>query len=143
VQAGFGVSWSPWPMLRFDAGVGMVHKQAREDFYTYTGPLALLAGTWLLGRGQFLLSTFTYEHDGYEGAETVISRTTRRDDVYLAGLTYGLPLASILPFAAASGALRDTLFTANATYLNERSTIENYRYDDWRFTILWTKRFQF
>lgn len=35
------------------------------------------------------------------------------------------------------------MFTVNATYLNEQSTIENYQYDDLRFTVLYTKNFEF
>ena len=143
VQGGVGAIWSPWPTLRFEGGVGMVHKDAREDFYTYTGPIAMLNGTWLLGRGQFLLGSFAFEYDGYDGPEKVISGKTRRDEVYLAGLTYGVPLSLLLPFASSSRALRDTVLTVNATYLNERSTLENYQYDDWRFTLLWTKSFAF
>ena len=138
-----GASWSPWPTLRFDASIGGLDKEARETFYSYSGPIANVSGTWLLGRGQFLLSTFTFEYDGYDGPEEIISEKTRRDEVYLASLSYGVPMSVLLPFAASSRALRDTLLTVNATYLNERSTVENYQYDDWRFTLLWTKTFAF
>jgi len=130
-------------MLRFDAGAGGVSKLADQDFYTYSGPLAYLSGTWLLGRGQFLLSTFTFEYDGYEGPEPIISTETRRDAIYVGGITYGAPLGFLLPFLAHSHAFRDTLFTVNATHLNEQSTIENYTYDDLRFTVMYTKNFEF
>jgi len=143
VQGGAGATWTPWPMLRFDAGAGGVYKVADQDFYTYSGPLAYLSGTWLLGRGQFLLSTFTFEYDRYEGPEPIISAETRRDAIYVGGITYGAPLGLLLPFLAHSHVFRDTLFTVNATYLNEQSTIENYQYDDWRFTVMYTKNFEF
>jgi tetratricopeptide (TPR) repeat protein len=143
VQGGVGATWTPWPMLRFDAGAGGVYKAADQDFYAYSGPLAYLSGTWLLGRGQFLLSTFTFEYDGYEGPEPIISSETRRDAIYLGGITYGAPLGFLLPFLGRSPAFRDTLFTVNATYLNVQSTIENYQYDDLRFTVMYTKNFEF
>lgn len=143
VQGGAGATWTPWPMLRFDAGAGGVYKVADQDFYTYSGPLAYLSGTWLLGRGQFLLSTFTFEYDRYEGPEPIISAETRRDAIYVGGITYGAPLGLLLPFLAHSHVFRDTLFTVNATYLNEQSTIENYSYDDLRFTVMYTKNFEF
>ncbi len=103
----------------------------------------LLSGTWLLGRGQFLLSTFSFEYDGYQGPEPIISPKTRRDEIYIGGLTYGAPLGFLMPFLPPSRAFRDTLITVNATYLNEQSTIENYQYDDLRFTVMYTKSFQF
>lgn len=141
-QGGIGATWTPTPTLRFDAGAGLVSKWADQDFYAYTGPLAGLSGTWLLGRGQFLLSTFTYEYDAYSGPEPIISSKTRRDSIYIGGLTYGAPLGFLLPFLNVPRALRDTMLTVNATYLNEQSTIENYQYDDWRVTVLYTKNFE-
>ena len=83
------------------------------------------------------------EYDGYEGPEPIISEGTRRDEIYVGGLTYGAPLGFLLPFWARERALRDTLMTFNATYLNEQSTIENYEYDDLRFTVMVTKSFEF
>jgi hypothetical protein len=143
VQGGAGVTWTPLPILRFDAAVGGVSKSADQDFYAYAGPLAFLGGTWLLGGGQFLLSTFTYEYDGYAGPEPIVSSRTRRDSIYVGGITYGAPLGFLMPFLARSRAVRDTLVTVNATYLNEQSTIENYQYDDLRFTVMYTKNFEF
>jgi hypothetical protein len=143
VQGGIGATWTPIPVLRIDAGVGGVYKAADQDFYSYTGPVAFLGGTWLLGRGQFLLSTFTFEYDGYEGPEPIVSSKTRRDQIYIAGLTYGAPLAFLMPFLSHTAAFRDTLLTVNATYMDEQSTIENYRYDDLRFTVMYTKNFEF
>jgi len=35
------------------------------------------------------------------------------------------------------------MLTVNATYLSEQSTIENYQYDDWRVTVLYSKNFEF
>jgi tetratricopeptide (TPR) repeat protein len=142
-QGALGVTWTPGPTWRFDAAAGFVDKQADQDFYTYVGPLAVLSGTWLLGQGQFLLANFSFEYDDYAGPEVVISSRTRRDAIYLAGLTYGAPLGFLLPFLSPPRAVRDTLLTVNGTYLNEQSTIPNYQYDDWRFTVLFTKNFDF
>jgi hypothetical protein len=143
IQGVVGASWTPIPILRFDGGVGGLHKVADQDFYTYSGPLVYLGGTWLLGRGQFLLSTFSYEYDGYAGPEPIVSTRIRRDSIYVGGLSYGAPLGLLLPFVSHSAAVRDTLVTVNATYLNEQSTIENYQYDDWRFNMMFTRSFEF
>jgi tetratricopeptide (TPR) repeat protein len=143
IQAGVGATWVPTPVLRLDGGIGVVHKHAEEEFYTYSGPAVLLAGTWLLGQGQFLLPSFTFEYNGYQGPEPIISSETRRDEIYVGGITYGAPLGFLLGFLDPPRALRDTLFTVNATYLNEQSSLENYEYDDWRITFLWTKQFEF
>lgn len=143
VQGVVGANWTPRPILRFDAAVGGLHKEADEDFYDYSGPIAFASGTWLIGGGQFLLSTFAFEYDGYEGPEPIVSEKDRRDEIYVAGLTYGAPLSFLLPFLAHSRVFRDTLLTLNATYLNAQSTIENYQYDNLRFTMMYTKTFDF
>ncbi len=143
VQAQAGASFTPLPMLRVDAGTGFVHKHAKERFYTYTGPTAFLSGTVLLGQGQFLLSSFSFEWDAYRGHEPIVSHRNRRDAIYTGGLSYGAPMGFLLPFLASSRFLRDTLFTLNATYLNEQSTLRNYQYDDWRLSFLWSKNFEF
>jgi hypothetical protein len=143
VQGGIGASWAPWPRLRLDAGAGWLHKDADQEFYQYTGPAAYLGATYLLGRGQFLLSTFSYEYDRYDGPDPIVSPDTRRDSIYVGGLTYGVPLGVLLPFLGSSRALGDTLLTANATYVNENSNLENYTYDDWRVSILFNKSFEF
>ena len=143
IQGGVGASWAPRPRLRFDAGAGFLHKDADQEFYTYTGPAAFASVTYLLGRGQFLLSTFSYEYDRYDGPDPIVSVDKRRDSVYVSGLSYGIPLGVLMPFLGSSPAVRDTLLTANATYVNEDSNIENYTYDDWRLSILFTKNFEF
>ena len=143
IQGGAGASWTPCPRLRLEAAAGYIHKHGDQEFYSYVGPQAYLSGSYLLGRGQFLLSTFTYEYNGYDGADPIVSRDKRRDSIYIGGLTYGVPMGVVLPFLASSRALRDTLFTANVTYVNEDSNLDNYSYDDWRFSILWTKNFEF
>lgn len=143
VQTIAGATWTPWPTLRFDGGAGVLHKHAEEQFYTYTGPTTFVSGTWLLGQGQFLLSTFSYEYDAYRGHDPIVSHNARRDSIYTGGVSYGAPMGFLLPFLASSRVLRDTLFTLNATYLNEQSTIRNYQYDDWRLSMLWTKNFEF
>lgn len=142
-DGGVGVSWFPLPVLRLDAGVGGVGKRADQDYYTYSGPQALLASTWLMGRGQFLLSSFFFEYDDYEGPELIVSTRTRRDAWYRGRVTYGAPLGFLLPFLSPPKAVRDTIMTANVEYLNVQSTLTNYEFDDWRLSLLFTKNFDF
>lgn len=142
-EGGLGASWTPLPTLRIDAGVGFVDKQADQAYYTYVGPQAVLGTTWLLGQGQFLLSTFFFEYDGYEGPEPFVSTTTRRDQWYRGRVSYGAPLGFLLPFLSPPRAIRDTVMTANVEYLNVQSNITNYQFDDWRLSILFTKSFDF
>ncbi len=143
VEGGLGASWSPLPVLRLDAGAGGVTKQADQEYYTYSGPQALLASTWLIGRGQFLLSSFFFEYDAYEGPELIVSRRTRRDAWYRGRVTYGAPVGFLLPFLSPPKAIRDTIMTANVEYLNVQSNLTNYEFDDWRISLLFTKNFDF
>lgn len=142
-EAGLGGGFTPLPVLRFDAGAAYLNKQADEDFYTYQGPLVVVSATYLLGQGQFALGTFSFEYDGYEGPELVISPDTRRDKNYLGRLTYGAPLGFLLGFLSPPKGVRDTVFTVNGEYLNVDSNLLNYSYDNWRVSLLFTKSFDF
>jgi hypothetical protein len=142
-EAGLGAAYNPLPTLRIDANATYMNKQADVDYYTYQGPLAALSATYLLGSGQFLLGSFLYEWDSYEGPEPTISFRTRRDSNYLGRLTYGAPLGFLLGFLSPPKALRDTVFTVNGEYLYVDSNIENYAYDNWRVSLLFTKSFDF
>ncbi len=142
-EGGLGLAWAPLPFLRFDAGAAVVSKDADEVFYSYTGPQIGLGATWLLGRGQFVLSTFGWEYDIYQGPEQIISSETRRDSMYRGRISYGAPLGFFLQHFSPPRAVRDTVLTLNSEYLNVQSTIPNYQYDDWRFSFLFTKSFDF
>ena len=142
-EAGLGGAYNPIPTLRIDAAASYINKQARQDFYTYQGPLAALSATYLLGQGQFLLGTFIFEWDSYEGPEPIISFRTRRDLDYLGRVTYGAPLGFLLGWLSPPRAVRDTVFTLNGEYLYVDSNIQNYTYDNWRVSLLFTKSFDF
>lgn len=142
-EAGLGAAYNPLPLLRLDAAASYVNKQADADFYTYQGPLAALSATYLLGQGQFLLGSFLFEWDSYQGPEEIISYRTRRDLNYLGRITYGAPLGFLLGFLSPPKAVRDTVFTLNGEYLYVDSNIRNYTYDNWRVSLLFTKSFDF
>jgi tetratricopeptide (TPR) repeat protein len=142
-EGGLGLSWTPLPTLRIDAGAGFVDKQADQDYYAYVGPQAVLGTTWLLGQGQFLLSTFFFEYDDYAGPQLPFYTKTRRDAWYRGRISYGAPLGFLLPFVSPPRAVRDTILTLNVEYLNVQSTITNYQFNDWRLSFLFTKNFDF
>lgn len=142
-EGGLGLAWNPLPALRVDVGLGGVDKEALQGYYAYTGPQVAIGTTWLLGRGQFLLSTFFFEYDGYDGPEPFVSTKTRRDEWYRGRISYGVPVGVLIPFLSPPRQVRDTLMTANVEYLNVQSNIINYAFDDWRISILFTKNFDF
>ncbi len=143
VAAGVNAAWTPRPWVRLDLGAAFLDKEARQDYFAFRGPLAAVGATWLPGHGQFLLSSFSFQYDGYLGPERVVSFKRRRDEWYRGRVGYGAPLGFLLRFLAPPKAVRDTVVTVNGEYLNVQSNITNYQYDNWRFTVLFTRSFDF
>jgi len=141
-EAGLGAGWNATPRLRFDLGLGVIDKFARVGFYAYTGPFAVLSSTYLLGRGQFLISSFSYEHDFYDDPDPLVAPgRTRHDGLARGRLVYGVPLGILSALFEVPRSIGQTIFSVNGEYLNVQSNIRNYQYQNWRVSMLFTRNF--
>lgn len=102
--------------------------------------------TWLLGDGQFLLSSATYGIDSYDQPDPTISPDSRRDNTFRLRSTYGTPLQTAFD-ALSLGALPknfgNILFTLTLEGTWAQSTITNFAYTNYKVESLLTKRWEF
>ena len=119
-------------------------KHAARNYYEYNGYGVQLSHTWLLGKGQFLTNSYSYETDGYDTPDTAISVRRRRDDQHRVRVTYGAPVSlflgqKLLPRQV----LKDLLFTLTFENFHSDSNIRNYTYTDTKVAGMLTKSLEF
>ena len=130
LSLGLGASRQLGPVMRVGASYTRTEKDARKRYNAYSRDALGLDHAWLLGRGRFLLSALTVNLDRYEHPDDAISLKTRRDDTFRARMTFGTPLGFI------AGPLNDLLFTAGYEYFHSLSTLETYRYDNGKASMM-------
>ena len=133
ITAGFDYVLNP--TMRVGAGYLHTWKHAAKH-YNQFGRDGLLADyIWLLGKGTFLLSNFTFNYDQYDQPDVALSSKYRRDTTFRASATYGLPLNLAHP------ALKDFLMTFTYEYYHALSNIENFGYSNNKIGTLLTYKF--
>ena len=132
------------PTMRLDLIGTWAEKNTKAPYFDYTEYGAQVRHTWLLGKGQFLQSAFSYDKDTYEDPDHALSGRTRVDSLYRTRLTYGLPvgivpLLNLLP----KSVLNNLGFTLTAEYFKSQSKLLNYKYGNMKVQGLFTKKFEF
>lgn len=140
------------PAHRLSAEFTLADKSARGSSFDdrthrvfgYFGQELQLRHTWLLGRGQFLLTTASVGRDSYDRADfRVTTQRTRRDLRTRASVIYGAPLEFLIPGVELPEPLRTLLVSVSAEYYRVSSNITNYTFDNAKATLLFTKSFSF
>jgi hypothetical protein len=139
------------PAHRLDAELTLADKSARGSstdntsrVFGYFGEEFELRHTWLLGRGQFLLTTASVGWDSYDRADfRVTTKRERRDLRTRANVIYGAPLEFLLPGVELPESLRTLLISVSAEYYRVSSNITNYTFDNAKATLLFTKYWSF
>ena len=122
----------------FSATTGIV-----EKFVSFEREQLRLNHTWLLGSGQFLLNSFTYQRDRYEDPDSFVSASLRRDDIFRYRVTYGAPLSFIFGEGTLPEVLGDISFTPSVEVLRSMSNINNSDYENVKVQALLTKSWRF
>ena len=99
--------------------------------------------TWLLGDGQFLLNSLTYQRDRYNDADSFVSKRTRRDDIIRYRLTYGAPLGFLFGVDVLPEVLENVSFTPSIEVVRSRSNINNNDTKNFKVQGLLTKSWSF
>jgi len=141
------VDWAYSPTMRVGGEVYVGQKNASVEFESFSRFGVRANHTWLLGRGQFLLTGASAEMTDYDGPDFFVSPTTvREDEVYRANIAYGVPLATIAAALASDDWLPSYIGSINliAQYEYEKSSsnLSNYDYEANRAQLLMSKRFQ-
>jgi hypothetical protein len=142
-QLDLGAEWPLGPTQRLGGQLGATHKQAREDYHAYTGGAALLSHTWLLGGGQFLLSTAVAQYDTYREAQEFVSHRRRRDAKLRGQLLYGVPLERLVGGWLELRALRGTVVTLRVEHIDNASTLRNYEYTNTAYALSFSSSFEY
>lgn len=132
VEGSAGASYVLTPGMSLFGGYSHVDQGAAAKFDAYRRDSFTLGHGWLLGRGQFLLSSLIANVDGYRAAEPAVSQRARRDATYRARATYGVPLAFV------AKALRDASWTLTYEYYQATSNLTNYAYSNNKYSTLLT-----
>lgn len=162
-KSGAGIETAPTaylmtgPRFDFDAGLvftlgpehqltvsaGFVAKGAREEFHAYDGGRLQATHLWLLGQGQFLIGSLSFERLIYDDVDPIVDpEIRRRDNTWRARVTYGTPLAALFGDDLPEG-LGELVWTATAELTIADSTLPNYTYRNLRLQSLLSKRWEF
>ena len=114
-----------------------------EKFASFQREQLTLSHTWLLGNGQFLLNSLTYQRDRYEDADSFVSKRTRRDDIFRYRLTYGAPLAFLFGAGILPEAFENISFSPSIDIVRSRSNINNNDTKNFKVQVLLTKSWSF
>jgi hypothetical protein len=120
------------PRNRLQLVLEHTRNSAARTWESYHRDGATLVHTWLLGSGAFLLSSFTTNLDRYDGADPFIAPTTRRDNTFRLRSTFGIPLGSL---GDVPDGWSDVSLTATVEAYRQISTITNYTYTNYRYSI--------
>ncbi len=97
--------------------------------------------TWLFEDGDFLLTSLTIGHDRYDRNDPSVATDTRSDKFGRLRLTYGIPVSAIgddVPRV-----LEDLTFTLSAEAYRQLSNITNFSYNNYRFAVGVSRRWEF
>ena len=111
--------------------------------FAFTRAQIRLSHTWLMGGGQFLLNSLTFQRDRYEDPDPAISAITRHDDILRYRLTYGAPLSFFFGEGTLWPAVADITFTPSVEILRAESNLTNFEIRNAKFQALLTKTWKF
>jgi hypothetical protein len=142
-DAEVGGRWTINPANQLELSFNLTDKNAEVGYEAYKGEGVQLSHTWLLGNGQFLLSNAQAGLQIYDQRDSFISAKTRRDWTYLGRVTYGVPVANLLPEDTVPQGLAGLVMTTSVEAQRVKSSIANYDYSTIRGQWLLSKRWEF
>lgn len=138
------------PKHRFEATAKFTRKLPQSFApNNYRGYKAGLRHTWILGGGQFLLSSGSYEAKLYNRADPAVTNfQVRHDELLRLSVTYGAPLGMVLDKfnIGQSGyfdVFRDFTWTVTAEITDQAANIENFSYQNRRIQTMLTRTWNF
>ena len=142
-----GGSFVLTPISLLSGDLTILDKSAKGSlgagFFSFTRAQIRLSHTWLMGGGQFLLNSLTFQRDRYEDPDPAISAITRHDDILRYRLTYGAPLSFFFGEGTLWPAVADITFTPSVEILRAESNLTNFEINNAKFQALLTKTWKF
>ena len=135
------------PIHLLSGDVTFLDKNAKgnfgTEFFSFRRAQLRLSHTWLLGSGQFLLNSLTFQRDHYQDPDAAVSIVTRRDEIWRYRMTYGAPLSFIFGKGTLWEAVEDVTFTPSVDILRQGSNLINFEVSNIKFQALLTKTWNF
>lgn len=145
VEAGAGYTIND--SMRVAANYTYGDKDADEPYHSYESHKVRASYTWVFPNRMFALASASVEFIDFDDVDPFISPTiTREDTDSRVRLTYGLPMSLVATTVGAErepAFLRDLVVSVSGEYFRSDSNITNFDYENWRTSVLVTKRFTF
>ncbi len=140
---GVGVGHTLSPTMKITVETDHIVKHAQRNFNIYRGQSLKLSHNWLLGKGMFLITSLSGEIDRYETGDPSVSGSTRHDRIGKAGMTFGIPLNTVIPTEIPIPVLRDLYMTVSVSATRQLSNLTNYTYNNRTASVQLSKRWEF
>lgn len=140
------LNYTMTPEMQFGVNVDLDNKSIDDDskeYNAYEGYAVTGSHTWLLGEGQFLLTSASFGINAYDKPDRAISARKRRDEQYSARMTYGAPLELWLGWMLPDILTKDVTATFSFEQSRTHSNITNYTYKNSKITTMLSRRIAF
>ncbi len=143
LDGSFGVRYRILPPMSLSIAYRALDKHASRKYNAYTGQGISFGHNWLLGKGQFLLTSLDLDRDRYASPEYAISTRNRRDGTLRTRVTYGLPLEVIGIGKVIPPPFKGMLLTVTYEFFRSLSNVTNYTYTNNKYQLMLTKSWEF
>lgn len=140
---GVGVNYALGPTMTISAETNHIVKHAQRNFNDYRSQTLSLSHNWLLGKGMFLYTTLTGEITRYGTGDPTVSGLTRHDRLGSVGMTFGIPLNTVINAQVPIPLLRDLFMTVSVSTTRALSNLTNYTYTNRTASFQLSKRWEF
>ncbi|MDP6708322.1 MAG: hypothetical protein QF893_18420 [Alphaproteobacteria bacterium] len=144
IDAGAGFDYTILPTLLAKGTGTFTRKMADENYEEYTGGRLDASLTTLLFGDHFLQGSVAVGLREYDAPDLFFSTKTRGDKFATLRVAYGLPIASVarsLTGTEPSFLLEDLMLVPSIELYRQVSNITNFEYDNARFMLTLSKRF--
>lgn len=141
LQLKLGTSQILDPTQRVRVTLERTRNSSSRRFNSYNRHELSGTHTMLFGSGDFLLSSLTLTHDGYDGNDPTVSSNKRVDKAGRLRFTYGIPLGALADDAPEFW--KDFTLTASAEAFRQASSITNFTYNNYRVSFGINRRWEF
>jgi hypothetical protein len=142
-STGVGVNYALSPTMSISAETNHIVKHAQRNFNDYRSQKLALSHNWLLGKGMFLYTTLTGEMTRYGTGDPTVSGLTRHDRIGSVGMTFGIPLNTVINAQVPIPLLRDLFMTVSVSATRALSNLTNYTYNNRTASFQLSKRWEF
>lgn len=118
-------------------------KNAKKSWREFDGLDFRINHTWIISRGIYIQNALDYYYENYNTPDPRVSLKTRKDNNFSYQITFSSPLNRLFRNINLPRSIGDIRLNAALSYTVANSNIQNYKYDNLRFEILFNKHFDF